>query len=242
MQERLDDSAERCNFFRHPCELCNERGHLNPQCKFFHDQIVSKNCDKLITLEHHKELSLLLGYEEMKRITKGFPNPERFLGFDLEEIYMFCAVNCIENPYISKYLKSRKQMEYEESTNERENISQYPPSVYYDESGNEEELPIQSLSSTRTLKNLIKPTHDVVKKKKRRKNKGKKVSLPNNVAPITIVPHESESNMLMEDDDIEYDFVMPTTCCDDYDWEHNDVSYDLKDLFGTCLEEYDNNV
>ena len=34
---------------------------------------------------------------------------------------MFCAVNCIENPYISNYLKTRKQMEYEESTNEREN-------------------------------------------------------------------------------------------------------------------------
>ena len=84
---------------------------------------MSKNCDNLISLEHHKELSLLLGYEEMKRITKGFPNPKRFLGFDLEEIYMFCAVNCIENPYIANYLKSIKQIEYEESTNERENIS-----------------------------------------------------------------------------------------------------------------------
>ena len=114
---------------------------------------MSKNCDNLITLEHHKELSLLLGYEEMKRITNGFPNPERFLDFDLEEIYMFCAVNCIENSYIANYLKTRKQMEYEESTNERENVSQYPPSVYYDESGNEEELPIQSISSTRSLKN-----------------------------------------------------------------------------------------
>ena len=41
------------------------------------------------------------------------------------------------------------------------------------------------------------------KKKRRRKNRGKKASLPNSVAPITIVPHESESNMLMEDDDIE---------------------------------------
>ena len=70
-------------FFHHPCELCNERGHLNLQCKLFHDQIVSKNYDNLISLEHHKELSLLLGYEEMKRITKGFPNPERFLDFDL---------------------------------------------------------------------------------------------------------------------------------------------------------------
>ena len=30
-QERLDDCAERCNFFRHPCELCNECRHLNLQ-------------------------------------------------------------------------------------------------------------------------------------------------------------------------------------------------------------------
>ena len=244
MQERLDDCAERCNFFCHPCELCNDHGHLNLQCRFFHDQIVSKNCDNFITLEHHKELSLLLGYEEMKRITKGIPkfNLERFLDFDLEEIYMFCVVNCIENPYIANYLKSRKQIEYEESTNERENVSQNPPSVYYDESGNKEELPIQSISSTRSLKNWIKPTHGVVKKKKRRKNRGKKVSLPNNVAPITIVPHESESNMLMEDDDIEYDFVIPTTCCNDYNWEGNDIPYDLEKLFSTCLEEYNNNV
>ena len=80
------------NFFHHPCEFCNERGHLNLQCKLFHDQILSKNCDNLISLEHHKELSLLLGYEEMKHLTKDFPNPKRFLGFDLEEIYMFCAV------------------------------------------------------------------------------------------------------------------------------------------------------
>ena len=111
----------------------------------------------------------------MKRITKGIPkfNLKRFLDFDLEEIYMFCAVNCIENPYIANYLKSRKQKEYEDSTNGRENISHYPPRVYYDESGNEEELPIQSISSTRSSKKLIKATHDVVKKKKRRKNRGK---------------------------------------------------------------------
>src|SRR3989337_21418 len=113
----------------------------------------------------------------MKHITEGIPkfNLERFLDFDLEEIYMFCAVNCIENPYIANHLKTRKQIEYEQSTNERENISQYPPSVYYDESGNEEELPIQPISSIRSLKRLIKRTRDVVKnKKKRRKNRGKK--------------------------------------------------------------------
>ena len=106
--------AEWFNFFCHPCELSNERGHLNLQCYLFHDQIVSKNCDHLITLEHHKELSLLLGYEEMKRITKGIQkiNLERFLDFDLEEIYMFRAVNCIENPYIANYINTRKQIEH----------------------------------------------------------------------------------------------------------------------------------
>src|SRR5215216_2749555 len=211
-------------FFRHPCEHCNEHGHLNLQCNLFHDQIVCKNCDNLITLEHHKDLSLLLGYEEMKRITKGIPkfNLKRFLDFDLEEIYMFCAVNCIENPYIANYLKTRKQIEYEESTNERENISQYPPSVYYDESGNEEELHIQSISSTRSLKKLIKPTHDVVKKKKKRKNRGKKVYLPNNVAPIIVVPHENESKIIVEDDALDdiasmsYGTMSKSTIDDDF--------------------------
>jgi hypothetical protein len=155
LQERLDDCAERFNFFRRPCELCNERGHLNLQCKLFHDQIVSKNCDDLISLVHHNELSLLLGYEEMKRITRDIPeyNLKRFLDFDLEEIYKYCAVNCIENPYIANYLKTRKQIEDEENTNEGEEVSQYPPIFSYDESGNEEELFIQPISSIKCTEN-----------------------------------------------------------------------------------------
>ena len=50
-----------------------------------HDRIVSKNCDDLISLAHHNELSLLLGYEEMKRITKVIPEfaLDRVLHFDL---------------------------------------------------------------------------------------------------------------------------------------------------------------
>ena len=58
----------------------------------------------------------------MKHITRDIPeyNLKRFLDFDLEEIYMFCAVNCIENPYIVNYLKTRKQIEDEENTNEGE--------------------------------------------------------------------------------------------------------------------------
>ena len=77
----------------------------------FHDRIVSKNCDDLISLAHHNELSLLLGYEEMKRITKDIPEfvLDKVLDFDIEEIYMYCAVNCIENPYIANYIKTRKK-------------------------------------------------------------------------------------------------------------------------------------
>ena len=55
---------------------------------------------------------------------------------------MYCAVNCIENPYIANYIKKRKQIEDEENANEREETSQYPPIISYDESGNEEEPPI----------------------------------------------------------------------------------------------------
>ena len=61
LQERLDDCVERFNIFRAPCAICNERGHLSLQCKLFHDRIVSKNCDDLISLAYHNELSLLLG-------------------------------------------------------------------------------------------------------------------------------------------------------------------------------------
>ena len=112
LQEELDECAERFNIFRAPCEICNEHGHLKLRCYLFHDQVVSKYCDNLITLEHHKEPSLLLGYEEMKRITEGIPkfNLDTFLDFDLEKIYMYCAVNCIENPYIANYIKKKKKM------------------------------------------------------------------------------------------------------------------------------------
>src|SRR6266516_356959 len=99
----------------------------------------------------------------MKCITKGIPkfNLKRFLDFDLEEIYMYCSVNCIENPYIANYLKTRKQIEDKDNTNEREEVSQYPPVFSYDETGYKNELPIQPISSKRSSKRLIKPTHDV---------------------------------------------------------------------------------
>ena len=111
MQEELDECAQRFNIFHAPCELCNERGHLNLQCKLFHDRIVSKNCDDLISLAQHNKLSLLLGYEEMKRITKDMPEfvLDKVLHFDLENIYMYCAVNCIENPYIANYIKKENK-------------------------------------------------------------------------------------------------------------------------------------
>ena len=100
---------------------------------------------------------------------------------------MFRMVNCNENAYIANCRKMGKPTGYKRNTNERVNISTFPPIVSHDEIGNEQELPIQSISSTRSLKKLIKPTHDVVKKNKRRKKRGKKVSLPNNVAPIIVV-------------------------------------------------------
>ena len=61
----------------------------------------------------------------------------------------------------------------------------------------------------------------MVKKKKRKGKRVKKVSLPNKVAPIIVVPRENE------DDTLDDDLVMPIACRDDYDWEDNDTSYDL---------------
>ena len=71
LQERRNVSAENLKFLYRTCELCNEHGHLDLRCKLFHDRIMSKNCDDLISLAHYNELSLFLGYEELKRLTKG---------------------------------------------------------------------------------------------------------------------------------------------------------------------------
>ena len=122
LQERIDKNAENLYFICRTCELCNERGHLNLRCKLFHDRIVSKHCDDLISLAHYNELSVLLGYEELKHLIKDRPEfaHKKFLDIDLEKIYLNCAVNCIENPYIANYLKKRKQIEDDENTNERE--------------------------------------------------------------------------------------------------------------------------
>ena len=59
LQERLDVCAENLNFLSRTCELCNEHDHFSTQCKLFHDRIVSKNCDDLISLAHHNELCFL---------------------------------------------------------------------------------------------------------------------------------------------------------------------------------------
>ena len=105
----------------------------------------------------------------MKRISKVILEfaLHRVLNFDLEEIYMYCAVNCIENPYVANYIKKRKQIEDEENTNEREETSQYSPIISYDELGNEEGPPIQPISLIRSSEKRIKPTHDVKKKKRK---------------------------------------------------------------------------
>ena len=112
LQEELDECAENLNYLGRTCGLCNESGHLAIRCKLFHDLIVSKNCDDLISLAHYNELSLLMGYEEMKRLTNHLPEfaHKKFLDIDLEKIYLYCAENCIENPYIANYLKKRKQI------------------------------------------------------------------------------------------------------------------------------------
>ena len=57
-------------------------------------------------------------------------------------------------------------MEDDENTNEREETSQSPPIISYDESGNEEELSIQPISSIRSSKRKVEPTHNVKNKKK----------------------------------------------------------------------------
>ena len=141
---------------------------------------------------------------------------------------MYCVVNCIKNPYIANYIKTRKQIEDEENTNEREEVSQYPPILSYDETGNEEEPPIQPISLIRSSRRRIEPTHDAKKKKKRRRSKGKKVSLPNDVASIT---HCDDNNCyttigaihtINDESDYAYDMKRPKL---------GDAMFDENDMF-----------
>ena len=64
LQERIDVCAENLTFLGRTCGLYNESGHLAIRCKLFHDRIVSKNCDNLITLGHHKSLVFFWGMKK----------------------------------------------------------------------------------------------------------------------------------------------------------------------------------
>ena len=81
---------------------------------------------------------------------------------------MFCVVNCNENAYIANYRMNEKPIEYKRNTNETVKVSQYPPIVSHDESGCNEELPIEPISLIISLEKLHKPTQNVGKEKKQR--------------------------------------------------------------------------
>ena len=69
----IDEFATKlCSLHPITCELCNKVGHLNFQCILFHDRIVSKYCDNLITLELYNELCLFLGCEELTHKNSWF--------------------------------------------------------------------------------------------------------------------------------------------------------------------------
>ena len=161
---------------------------------------------------------------------------DKVLDFDLEKIYMYCAVNCIENPYIANYIKKRNQIEDEDNTNEMEEASQYPPIIAYDEYGNEEEPSIQPISLIRSSEKKVEPTHNVKKKTKRRSNKGRKVSLPNDVAPTT---HCDDDNcytigaihIFNDESDYAYDMKRPKL---------GEAMFDEYDIF--CPPSFDENI
>jgi hypothetical protein len=60
--EVIDEFATKlCSLYPITCELCNRVGHLNFQCKLFHDRIVAKYCNDLITLKLYNKLCLFFG-------------------------------------------------------------------------------------------------------------------------------------------------------------------------------------
>ena len=90
-----------------------------------------------------------------------------------------------------------------------------------------EEPSIQPISLKRSSKKRIKPTHDAKKKNKRKRSKGKKASLPNDVAPIT---HCDDNNCytigdihtINDESDYAYDMKRPKL---------GDAMFDENDMF-----------
>ena len=69
----IDDFATKlCSLCTITCDLCNKFGHLNFQYMLFHDRIVSKYCNNLVTLELYNELYLFLGSEELTHKNSWF--------------------------------------------------------------------------------------------------------------------------------------------------------------------------
>ena len=66
-----------------------------------------------------------------------------------EDLFVLCGELHWKSLYCQLH-KEKKKIEDEENTNEREETSQYPPIISYDESGNEEELSIQPISLIRS--------------------------------------------------------------------------------------------
>jgi hypothetical protein len=183
-------------------------------------------CDDKITLNHHDELTLFLGCEELSRKT-SLVDMSTFKNISiLQGCRLYCVKDCLANTYIQNVIKHDVLPSYDRTNicfhliNREEESSKVSFVVSISKPEYVEKLPFKPLP----------PQEDSKKKKKKRsKRREETVSSPKHVAPIIIF------------DEFELDDVlMPVTYVSDHDWGKHST-FDIENLFGTDSENYEVN-
>src|SRR3954453_23416821 len=140
-------------------------------------------CDDKITPNHHDELILFLGCEEILRKTSLVDMSVFYMNSVLHDFHLYCVNNCHANTYIQNIIKDDTLPKYDMTNmcfqfiNEKEESSKVSSIVSNDKTGYVEKLPFPPKEEEKTKKN----------KKKQRWNKKKKketVSYPKPVASL----------------------------------------------------------
>jgi hypothetical protein len=108
----LDELGKKvCELYPFICELFHDKGHFNFQCSGHNSDpsnrmsTASLYCDDKITLNHHDELTLFLGCEELSRKTSLVDLSALKNISILQGCHLYCVKDCLANTYIQNVRK-----------------------------------------------------------------------------------------------------------------------------------------
>jgi hypothetical protein len=161
-------------------------------------------CDDRITLNHHDELTLFLGCEEISRKASLVDMSVPDINSTLRGCRLYCVKDCLINTYIQNLIKQDVLPSYDRTNrcfyliNREVESSKVSSVVPVSKPDYVEKMPFKSLPPKGESKKSMK--------KKRSKRREEKVSSPKHVAPI------------IDYDNSDWDDVpMPVTYVSDHD-------------------------